>query len=86
MPEVGIGVLQANLNRYIRRVREGEEVVVTDHDKAVARIVPFDRSDLLERLVAEGVVTRPSDTERTTPRRRITPAAPVSPLIIEDRR
>ena len=60
MPEVGIRVLRDNLSRYIGRVREGEELVVTDHGKAVARIVPIDRPGLLERLVAEGVVTLPS--------------------------
>lgn len=86
MPEVGISVLRDNLSRYISRVREGEEVVVTDHGKAVARIVPIDRSGLLERLVGERVVTPPVDRKRAVPRRRITPTAPVSPLIIEDRR
>ena len=85
MLEVGIRRLRDNLSRYINRVREGEEVVVTDHGKAVARIVPLERSDLLEQLVAEGVVTPPVERGRTTPR-RITPTAPVSPLIIEDRR
>ena len=86
MPEVGVRVLRDNLTRYISRVREGEEVVVTDHGKAVARIVPIDRPGLFERLVAEGVITLPLDRERTPLRRRITPTTPVSPLIIEDRR
>ena len=86
MPEVGIRVLRDNLSRYITRVREGEEVIVTDHGKPVARIAPLDRPDLLERLVAEGVVTPPLDRERTSPGKRVRPAAPVSPLIIEDRR
>ena len=82
----GSGFLRDNLSRYISRVQEGEEVVVTDHGKAVARIVPLDRPGLLERLVAEGVVTPPLDRARTPLRRRITPTAPVSLLIIEDRR
>ena len=86
MSKVGIRVLRENLSRYIRRVREGEEVVVTDHGKAVARTVPIDRPGLLEQLVAEAVVTPPVVKERAPLRRRITPTAPVSPLIIEDRR
>ena len=84
MPEVGIRVLRDNLSRYISRVREGEEVIVTDHGKPVARIAPLDRPGLLERLIAEGVVAPPLDRERTSPGRRVSPAAPVSPLIIED--
>ncbi len=75
-----------NASNFPRRAREGEEVVVTDHGKAVARIVPLDRPGLLERLVAEGVVTPPLDRERTPLRRRITPTAPVSTSIVEDRR
>lgn len=86
MLEVTISALGDNLSRYISRVREGAEVVVTDHGKPVARIVPFDRPGLLKQLVAEGVVTPPLDRERTPLRRRIVPTAPVSPLIIEDRR
>lgn len=34
----------------------------------------------------EEVVTPPLDRERTPLHRRITPTAPVSPLIVEDRR
>ena len=86
MIKVGIRVLRDNLRLYISRVRDGEEVVVTDHGKAVARIVPLEKPGLLERLIADGVVTPPLDPERTPIRARITPTAPVSPLIIEDRR
>ena len=86
MPEVGIRVLRDNLSRYIGRVREGEEVIVTDHGKPVARIAPLDQPGLLERLIAEGVVTPPLERERTPPGRRVKSVAPVSPLVIEDRR
>ena len=65
---------------------EGEEVVITDHGKPVARIVSLDQPGLLQRLISEGVVTPPLDRERTPLRTRITPTIPVSPLIIEDRR
>lgn len=68
------------------KVREGEEVVVTDHGKAVVRIVPHDGPGLLERLVAERVVKPPPDRQRIPPSRRITPAAPASPSRIEDGR
>ena len=86
MPEVGIRVLRDNLSRYISRVREGEEVIVTDHGKPVARIAALDRPGLLERLIAEGVVMPPLDRDRTSPGTRVKPVGPVSPLIIEDRR
>ena len=86
MPEVRIRVLRDNLSRYISRVRGGRAVVITDHDKAVARIVPLDQPGQLERLIADGVVAPPLDRERGPLPRRITPTAPVSQLIVEDRR
>ena len=86
MLEVAISALRDNLSRYIRRVRDGEELVVTDDGKAVAHIVPLDQRGLLDHLVAERAVTPPLDRERTPLPRRITPTDPVSPLIMEDRR
>lgn len=86
MAEFGSRVLRDNLSRYSSRVREGEEVIVTNYGRPVARIGPLARPGMLERLVAEGLVTPPLDRERTSPGRRVKPAAPVSPLIIEDRR
>lgn len=59
---------------------------MTDHGKPLARIAPLERPGLLERFIAVGVVTPPHDRERSSPGRRVKPAAPVSPLIIEDRR
>jgi prevent-host-death family protein len=54
--EVGIGELRAGLSRFIRRVREGEEIVVTDRGKAVARIVLLDGQRKVDRLIAAGIV------------------------------
>lgn len=34
---------KAKLGRYMRAVREGNEVVVTDRDQPVARLVPIQR-------------------------------------------
>ncbi|HSM92038.1 MAG TPA: type II toxin-antitoxin system prevent-host-death family antitoxin [Anaeromyxobacteraceae bacterium] len=33
--------LKARMGRYMRAVRAGEEVVVTDRDQPIARLVPF---------------------------------------------
>ncbi len=40
METVGIGELKARLSAYLARVRAGEEVVVTDRRRPVARLVP----------------------------------------------
>jgi prevent-host-death family protein len=56
--EVGVRELRNNLSRYLDRVRGGEEVVVTDRGHAIARVLPFGAERVLDRLIAEGVVTR----------------------------
>ena len=38
--EVGIRELRNHLSRYLDRVRDGDEVVVTDRGRAIARVTP----------------------------------------------
>jgi prevent-host-death family protein len=63
MVSVRISELKAALSRYLDRVRSGEEVVVTDRGKPVAKLVPlgaerFQAAGHLEALEREGVVRR----------------------------
>lgn len=58
MIEVGVRELRNNLSRYLSSVREGEEVIVTDRGNAIARVLPVGAENVLDRLIAEGVVTR----------------------------
>jgi prevent-host-death family protein len=41
MVSVKVEELQASLGRYLDHMNAGEEVVVTDHGRAVARLVPY---------------------------------------------
>ena len=85
--EVGIRVLKNNLSKYIDRVRDGEEVIVTDRGHPVARLSPLDETQVhLAELVSTGIVRAPVSTERHRPDRRIRTKAPVSDLIAEQRR
>lgn len=54
--EVGIRELRADLSRWIQRVSDGEEVVVTDRGKPVARIVSSTGHRKLDELIASGLV------------------------------
>jgi prevent-host-death family protein len=40
MQQVGIATLKARLSEFLARVKEGEEIVVTDRGRPVARLVP----------------------------------------------
>jgi prevent-host-death family protein len=58
MRSVNIGDLKARLSAHIQRVRRGEEVLVCERNKPVARIIPIrleGRSDQERRLIARGV-------------------------------
>lgn len=58
---VGIAELRQNLSRYLRRVEAGERLLVTDRNRPVAEIgPPPSAGEALDRLIAEGRVTRPT--------------------------
>src|SRR5262245_39351435 len=83
--EVGVRELRNNLSRYLDRVRNGEEVVVTDRGQAIARVVPLSGERALDRLVREGKVTR-ARRPRQTRRPPVTAAGTVSDLVADQRR
>lgn len=85
--EVGIRDLKNGLSSYLERVRAGEEVIVTDRGRPVARLSAIDASsDRLADLVSAGVVRPPTRKARRRPRRRIEPKGSVSDLVVEQRR
>jgi prevent-host-death family protein len=83
--EVGIRELRNQLSRHLAAVREGQELVVTDHGRAVARIIPLDRPRTIDRLVAEGLVRPATARDRTLPR-RVKARGGASDLVAEQRR
>lgn len=83
---VGVRDLKNNLSRYLKRVGDGEEFVVTDHGKPVARLVAVDPgTDRMAELVAAGLVRPPLTTRRSRPE-PIRARGTVSDLVAEQRR
>jgi prevent-host-death family protein len=57
---VGVAELRQNLSMYLRRVGEGERLVITDRNRPVAELGPAPSTGpALDRLIAEGQVSRP---------------------------
>jgi prevent-host-death family protein len=83
--EVGIRELRNHLSRYLDRVRDGDEVVVTHRGRAIARLVPAGGERVLDRLIAEGVVT-PARRPKRRAARPIDTKGTVSDLVGEQRR
>lgn len=65
---VGIAELRQNLSVYLRRVSRGERLVVTDRNRPVAELGPAPSTGAdLDRLIAEGRVSRPSRSRLPEP-------------------
>jgi len=84
--EAGVRELRDHLSRYLEAVRDGREVTVTDHGKAVARLVPLDQPRTIDRLISEGLVSPAQRAKRPRAGRRIDASGPVSDLVAEQRR
>ena len=85
--EVGIRELKNGLSRYLKRVQKGESVVVTEHGRPVARIVPVGIPADLERLMSDGRLTWSGRRFRPPAKApRPKPGRPVSDYVGEDRR
>jgi prevent-host-death family protein len=54
--DVGIRDLRSGFSRYVARVKKGEEIVVTEHGKPVAKLVPLNGESKRQRLIREGVL------------------------------
>lgn len=85
MTEVGIRELRDHLSRYLDRVQAGEEVVVTDRGRAVARVLPMSGERTVDRLVAEGLVT-PARKPKQPSSPPLRAAGTVSDLVADQRR
>ncbi|RJR32473.1 MAG: type II toxin-antitoxin system prevent-host-death family antitoxin [Desulfobacteraceae bacterium] len=92
MISAGIKEVKNNLSKFIERVKAGEEVLITERGKPVARIVKEQEGDksiraALGPLVQRGLVSLPS---RSLLRNCIpaveAPGKPVAEIVIEDRR
>jgi prevent-host-death family protein len=61
MKTCSVSHLKAHLSEELRHVQAGEELVVTDRDRPVARLVPYvnpARRGALDRLAAAGLAKR----------------------------
>jgi prevent-host-death family protein len=55
---VGTRELKNRLSAYLRRVKAGETVIITDRGKPVGKIMPIqaDLTDLLKQLAEAGII------------------------------
>lgn len=89
METVGIRELKANLSKFLKSVKSGEKIIITDRNKEVAIILPTTKithEEKIIRLIQQGVVHW-SGTKPKGMRTRIeSKGKRVSDAVIEDRR
>lgn len=86
--EVGIRDLKAQLSKYLRRVKAGYTVLITDRGKPVGRIIPVDQplEARLQAMVDVGLLLWSGNRlQILEPAARTRSVRSVSDLLIEDR-
>ena len=92
MIQAGIKEIKNNLSRYLARVKAGEEVMITQRGKPIARIVKENSKNMairetLAQWIDRGVVIMPgSGPGREAPARCKAAGKSVAEMVIEDRR
>jgi len=87
MVEVGVRELKNSLSSYLRRIRAGETVLVTDRGAPVARIIPVGISDHIVSLIANGRISWSGEKfAPPTKMLQLKSGPPLSDYISEDRR
>ena len=83
---VGVRELRQNLSVYLDRIKRGETLSVTEHNRVVAVLKPAPAMNALERMIAEGRATAPTRSLadlRPAPRIRL--SKPLSQILDEMR-
>jgi len=89
METIGIRDLKENLSRYMRRVKTGESIIVTDRKKQIAIIMPLEKKakdEKIYQLIQRGMACWAGGKPKGMPIRIVSRGSSVSDAVIEDRR
>ncbi|MGH8197989.1 MAG: type II toxin-antitoxin system Phd/YefM family antitoxin [Steroidobacteraceae bacterium] len=94
MEKVSVSRLKDQLSAYLKKVRAGETVLVTDRNQPVAQLTPIPQpsgeNERVARLVAQGIIRlpkgQPLDMKEFLTRRPVIGNAGVLEALLEERR
>lgn len=90
MEPVGVRELKTHLSRHLKRVRSGTRLLITEHGRAIATIVPVETradTDWAHRLVSEGRAHWNGGKPTGAPKARaVTGRRTASSVVLQDRR
>lgn len=69
---VGVRDLKNGLSAHLDRVKAGEQIIVTEHGRPIAKLSPLGADvDRMTALVDAGIVRSPTTATRRLPARRV---------------
>jgi prevent-host-death family protein len=89
MERIGIRELKENLSRYMKKVRTGERIIVTDRKNDIAIIMPININagdKKLYQFIQRGMASWSGGMPEGMPVRIISKGKSVSSAVIEDQR
>lgn len=92
MDTAGIKEIKNNLSRYLAKVKSGEEILITERGKPIARIIKENEGNdsircALSSLIQKGLIVMPSQSiNRDNPHQVKVSGKPASEMVTEDRR
>jgi antitoxin (DNA-binding transcriptional repressor) of toxin-antitoxin stability system len=90
METVGVRELKENLSRYLKTIKGGEAIIVTERKRRVAILLPFEteggEKEKVLHLVRQGMVRWSGGKPKGLKRRILVAGEKVSDAVLEDRR
>ena len=89
METIGIRELKENLSRYMKKVKTGEKLIVTDRKKQIAVILPIEkktREEKIYQMIQRGVASWSGGKPSGMSNRIFSKGKSVSSAVVEDRR
>jgi len=89
MSMVGVKELKDHLSGYIKKVKSGETLIVTERGRPVAYMTRIGQEDIMDEvlpLIKEGVVEWKGGKPKGNPKAPAIKGKPTSEIVLEDRR
>ncbi len=92
MITAGIREFKNKLSHYLSYVKKGEDVLITERGKVIARVIQENSQKIslrkaLQPLIMKGLISLPvQELNKEVPDPIAVPGKPISEMVIEDRR
>jgi len=90
MAEINVGVrdLKTHLSEYLREIKKGKTIVITEHGKPVGRLIPavLPQADRIEAMRRAGIIAwNGKKLKIAAPRAKVSGRGTLADLLVEDR-